>query len=295
MANLRMLSFNSWLIIANVAIFLVQMMGGRGVSRLISNFGHFSTLRMLHAEVWRVVTFQFLHANVMHLVFNMIGLFIFGGLVERHLGFKKYGAFYLVCGICGGLMYMLLNVLGSLGAQWGVTWIPGLIYPTASSRAFVSDVPLVGASAGVFGVIMASARIAPDLPVRMLFPPVEMRLRTLAYVYVGIALVNVLLSGENAGGDAAHIGGAIAGYFFVHNSHMLADFFDILGDSRNPGAKGGKAVRAVRRLAPNAAPDTAEIDRILDNVRDHGLSSLTDREKSTLRKATERQREANGF
>jgi hypothetical protein len=73
--------------------------------------GHFSTyLAVFKLEVWRLVTFQFLHANVTHLLFNMIGLYMFGGMVEQYLGSKRYLAFYLACGICGGLGYLLLNL-----------------------------------------------------------------------------------------------------------------------------------------------------------------------------------------
>jgi membrane associated rhomboid family serine protease len=248
----------------------------------LMEYGHFSTGRgFFGLEVWRFITFQFLHANFLHLFFNMLGLFIFGGLVEQSLGSRRYAAFYLVCGIFGAVAYLLLNSLGN-ATGWR---IPGLLPASIL-------VPLIGASAGVFGVIMAAAYVAPTLVVQLLFPPIPLKLRTLAYAYVAIAVFNLLYGGRNAGGDAAHVGGAIAGFFFIRNAHLLRDFFDIFGDSRKgsrrgrgrPGAGGGGSMFGGR------PPDQAEIDRILGKVASNGLQSLTDKEKRTLREATERQR-----
>lgn len=275
----RALSVNTWLIIINCAVFVIQAFLKRSVVTFPSGFtrimdpfeyyGHFSTGMgfLPNMEVWRLVTFQFLHAGPLHLFLNMFGLWVFGGLVEDYLGAKRYAAFYLVCGICGGLMYLLLNLLGHFGVP-----VPG---------ALVNDIwiPLVGASAGVFGVIVASAYIAPNEVIQLLFPPIPLRLKFFAYGYVAIAMLNLILGGRNAGGDAAHVGGAIAGFFFIRNAHLLHDFFDILGDSR-------KAPRARRRAKVG---DQDEIDRILAKIRQHGLASLTDRERRTLKRDAEAQ------
>src|SRR5947207_11272537 len=83
--------------------------------------------------------------------------------------------------------------------------------------------PLVGASAGVFGVILACAYIAPEAMVQLILPPVPLKLKWFAYGYVVVAAWNLLRGGANAGGDAAHIGGAIAGFFFIRNAHLLRD------------------------------------------------------------------------
>jgi membrane associated rhomboid family serine protease len=89
----------------------------------------------------QLVTFQFLHANTDHLIFNMLGLWFIGGMVESALGRRRYLAFYLVCGISGALMFLFLNLLG-----WGFhLHLPGLLFADPYT-------PLIGASAGVFGV-----------------------------------------------------------------------------------------------------------------------------------------------
>lgn len=326
LGNLRFISINTWIILINVAVFLlnaavltrpaipvymhdVMYSGVQGSGQVVPDplvtrgevgfqqlrdaqtgvpvgqreyrmmppleaFGHFSTTKVIFGlEVWRFITFQFLHASLSHIFFNMFGLWIFGGMVEQYLGSKRYLAFYLMCGLCGGLAYLILNVLG---AGFGLS-LPGVLGGSPST-------PLVGASAGVFGVIVASAYIAPEAIVQLLFPPIPLKLKYLAYAYVGIAVLNLLRSGPNAGGDAAHLGGAIAGYFFIRNAHLLHDFFEVLGPRKS--GRGGRGGR------PEAAARDHEVDRILAKVSAEGIHSLTDREKRVLRQASEGQRMA---
>ncbi len=187
---------------------------------------HFSTQRgFLQVEFWRLIGFQFLHSHqtIAHLLFNMIGLFFFGPMVEQYLGGKRYLAFYLLCGIFGGLMYVLLNLGGLLaGMVFGLSGsIPGLLFNDVYT-------PLIGASAGVFGVLMAGAFLAPSATVLVFFI-LPMRLATLAYVLVAMALLTVFFGGENAGGEAGHLGGAIAGFYLIRHPRHLHGFFDVLG------------------------------------------------------------------
>jgi membrane associated rhomboid family serine protease len=325
----RFISFNSWIIILNIAVFVVDPMLGRWIAPVLvdqrtsrdvqlppardraavippkippvgqsmqvplinvntreqigvgtimtmtplQRLGHFSTARgfVPGMEVWRLITFQFLHANMMHLILNMFGLWVFGGMVEQYLGFKRYAAFYLICGIAGGVSYLLLNFLGSM---LGLS-LPGVLVESPLT-------PLVGASAGVFGVIMACAFIAPNAIVLVYLLP--LKLKIMAYGYVLIAGFNLLRGGANAGGDAAHIGGAIAGFFFIRNAHLLRDFFDILGNSRKP-------------RPPRIEPDEAEVNRILEKSRTQGLGALSPQEKAILRRSTGRRArgEASGI
>jgi len=260
---------------------------------VLTGYGHFSTRKAFaELEVWRLVTFQFLHADLLHLGFNMLGLWMFGRMVEEHLGRSKYLAFYLMCGVCGGLMYLVLNGLGWLAIQFNLPRLPFLLFNRTTT-------PLVGASAGVFGVIMAAAYIAPNLRVQLLLPPIPMKLRTMAYFYVGLAIFIVLTGGRNAGGEAAHIGGAIGGFFFIRRSHLLRDFFgeftmfsrkDRAGRIVRPG--GAPAARAAPPRRPDDEELNREVDAILDKVAREGIGSLTEKEKAILRRATDLQRRA---
>lgn len=242
-------------------------------------YGHFSTDRILRMEVWRFITFQFLHANIWHLFFNMLGLYVFGPIVERYLGGQRYLAFYLVTGIFGGLMYLVLNLLGIIANSFGISAVPGLLF-------HLTTVPLVGASAGVFGVIMACAKVEPDTMVQLIFPPISLRMRTFAYGFVGFAMINLLMGAKNAGGEAAHLGGAIAGYFFIRNIHLLKDFFDVFGDSRRTPKKEGWGWLK----GGSGGATRAEVDKILDKVRVSGVGSLTEKERRVLAADTDRLR-----
>lgn len=272
LVGLRFLSFNTWLIIINAGIFLLAP------RQLSLQYGHFSTLEAFtHFEVWRLVTFQFLHLNQSHVFFNMFGLFVFGGIVEQHLGSKRYVAFYLMCGIGGGLMYLLLNFCEAILH----IPIPGNFTDPAT--------PLIGASAGVFGVIMACAYISPTSQI-LLFFVLPLKMKTLAYGYVAISAYSLLTGSQNAGGEAAHLGGALAGFYFIRNSHLLRDFFDVMGDSRRP-PKRRKPSRAKKRPKFGARPPNQdEVDRILDKVHSKGVHSLSESEKKTLKKASDTSR-----
>ncbi len=290
-------SINTWLIVINIAIFVAQQLRmvpiisgtqvleifGRNSIDALTFYGHFSSAEAfffkssgttyLNLEVWRLLTFQFLHdqSSIWHVGLNMFGLYIFGGMVEQYLGRRRYLAFYMICGICGGLTYLILNGLGVMGLS-----IPGVLNNDPRT-------PLVGASAGVFGVILACAYIAPNARIMLIFPPIPLPLKVFAYGYVGVAVFNLLVGGNNAGGDAAHIGGAIAGAFFIRNSHLLRDFFNVRGpDQRPPGRRVPKKKQSRK--------DT-EIDRILEKVNTQGLQSLSEKEKRLLRKETEQRRD----
>jgi len=258
--------------------------------RVDQAYGHFSTGKgFMEFEVWRVLTFQFLHANMTHLLFNMLGLFMFGGLVEQALGKKRYAAFYLVCGIAGALMYLFLNFTGNILLLTGIK-IPGLLFDDLYT-------PLVGASAGIFGVLLAAAFLAPN-EIVMVFFVLPMKLKHAVYAFVAIALGSLIWGTSNAGGEAAHIGGALAGAFFIRRTYLLRDFFDVLGPRKSAGGK-PKPPRGynpkLKYVAPEDAPagsrgtaaatptaEAAEVDRILRKLSTEGRAGLTEKELATL-------------
>ena len=253
-------------------------------------YGYFSTATALLQldefwglrgfEVWRFISFQFLHANFTHLLFNMIGLYFFGSLVEQYLGGKRYLAFYLLCGMAGAASYLLLNFTG-----WTVLQLTGKEFPVLLMND--PGTPLVGASAGVFGVVIASAFLVPNARV-LLFFVIPMRLSTLAYGMVGIALLRVVLGVDNAGGEAAHIGGALAGFWLIRHPQVLHGFFDFLG-RYDPTSRSGAAYRAGKVLGSGGGVVAdVEIDRILSKIHENGLQSLTSKEKKILREASRR-------
>ncbi len=246
--------------------------------------GHFSTSKgFFGLQVWRFVTFQFLHADINHLLFNMIGLWFFGPIVENYLRSpRRFLAFYLLCGIFGALLYLMLNLLGTLiPAQ-----LPLLLIQEPS-------VPLIGASAGVFGVLMACARVAGNA-VMLLFFILPLKISTGAYLLFGVAVLNLFMGGSNAGGDAAHIGGALAGLYFITHPGQLHTFFDVLKNRSPSMPRRAKPVPQASQRAkwrPKAIKTTDEqIDAILDKVSKEGVHSLSEREKKLLEQASRERR-----
>jgi membrane associated rhomboid family serine protease len=222
--NLRMFSVTTWLIIINVVVYVLNILcqklgywflihlppvdiNGILVQRepvafpWIDGIGHFSVATaIMHGQIWRFITFQFLHANTTHILFNMIALFFFGPLVESYLGGRRYLVFYLLCGMAGAVTYVILWMLHILISN---PWVP-----------------LVGASAGIFGVLIAGAMIAPDATV-LIWGVIPMRLRTMALVLLAIAAYTVIFQGNNAGGEAAHLGGAALGFLLIRYPKLL--------------------------------------------------------------------------
>src|SRR5579859_1098867 len=175
-------SATRWLITINVAIFIIDALTfGR-----LSPWGAFSVDGAIyHLQLWRFVTFQFLHADPWHIFFNMITLYYFGPILERSLHRRAFTVFYLVSGLSGAAVYMLLWRLNLLNAG--------------------PDSMLIGASASVLGVMAGATTLAPHMTVNLWFPPVQIRLITLLWIFLGIAFLTVWTRGPNAGGEAAHL------------------------------------------------------------------------------------------
>ncbi|GAB4555709.1 MAG: hypothetical protein Tsb0013_18510 [Phycisphaerales bacterium] len=248
------------------------------------SLGYFSTIKITELEVWRFVTFQFLHANGGHLFMNMLGLFFFGPIAERYLGSRRlFLAFYLLCGIAGAFLYLLLNLAG---------WLLPVKLPLVLANQ--PWVPLVGASAGVFGVLWAAAFLR-GRDIMLVFGIIPVEIRIGVFIFTAIAFINLLTGGNNAGGDAAHLGGALAGAYFIRKPHLLLNFFDeFMGTSaRHPAFDGGK--RGGRRpgggsgrSVPKASARDRKMNAILDKIRDSGMGSLTKREREFLEREQRR-------
>lgn len=182
---------------------------------IYGSFSYFSAV--MQGEWWRFLTYQFVHANLGHLVFNMWALYFFGPAVERVFGAKKFLLFYLLCGISGAVFSTALaqyDIYSTLASAPAAAPLCNMLAQLSGYEAPVSPwmmVPLVGASASIYGVLIATAFLYPDVCVQLLFPPVVLKLRTFALGVIAFAVFIVFFNLSNAGGEAGHLGGIIMG------------------------------------------------------------------------------------
>jgi membrane associated rhomboid family serine protease len=225
-----------------------------------------------HLELWRWVTYQFVDADIFRMAFNMLGLYFFGPLMEQWWGRRRYLAFYLLCGMSGAILFSLFSLM------------PGTIFNPQGGA-------LLGSSGSIFGILVGCAVLFPKMPVMLLIPPIPMTMRTMALVFLGIAVASVLLLSGDAGGQAAHLSGAALGFLLVRQPWLLgfADHMS-LGFVRRM-RQGVRRKRGEMRIR-KTEDEQAEVDRILEKVRAHGLHSLSRGEKRCLHRATERQRQS---
>ncbi len=229
------LSVTNSLIIINVVVFILGMVvrqpsllglpipGSSNMESFAMVLGCYSWFTcFMEGELWRLISYQFVHASVGHILFNMWALYFFGPLVESIMGGKRFLAFYLVCGVAGALFSSLLaglnlytalpdtpQIFAEVNQIAALVGYEGLVYPWQM-------VPLIGASAAVYGVMVATAFMYPHAPISLIFPPITMTMRTFALAIIVIASAAILFDLNNAGGEAGHLGGIIMGALIMY-------------------------------------------------------------------------------
>ena len=248
-----------WLLIINIAVFLLTFLIPPVGALIFHWFSVYPATLGMSLQLWRQITYQFIHADLGHVFWNMFILFFFGPMLERLWGGKKFLTFYLVCGAMGGLLYPMLAIVGWLDVAY-----------------------LVGASGSILGMLAAGAILFPNTMVLVFFVfPVRLVFVTL--ILAGISIITLLRPDQfsNAGGEAAHLGGMAAGAIYVFFKGRLPKF----KLKTRPG-RWEKQMAEKRDLQ-------LELDRILQKVHDTGIHSLTRSEKKILQKATEAQQRQN--
>ena len=164
----------------------------------------------------------------------------------------------------------------------------------AGAFGYTADTRLVGASAGVFGLVVGVAVIAPSLRVRVLFPPVEMSMRQMALVLLGLAVLMILTNlNDNAGGEAGHLGGLMVGYLLMRRPALLN-----WAGGRRPEVEivvprtSAKYGAILRPGAGPVTPGMAEVDRVLDKISKQGFQALTAAERAVLEEASRQPRDS---
>lgn len=269
------------LIFLNVGIWLTVKLVGFVLTLLaIDGQGWLGYLEMpaacdtlLHRP-WTVLTYMFLHTEFFHLFFNMLCLYWFGQLFLGYFSQKQLVGVYILGGLAGALAYFgAYNLLPYFAGKVGGSY-------------------LLGASASIMGIILAIAVAEPNYPIR-LFLIGEIRMKYVAAITVLISVFGV--TGGNAGGELAHLGGALMGFLYARmwrKGHDLAwpinRLFDLCANlfgrrrSKPRKAKFGQRPKTDAEYNQTKVRDDAEIDRILDKIKRSGYQSLTERERETL-------------
>jgi membrane associated rhomboid family serine protease len=185
-----------WIIILNVGAFLVTTF----LPELIGYFGLTPRLVVTRGWIWQLATYMFLHAGALHLLFNMLGIWMFGVELERRWGTQFFIRYYAVSGIGGGLTFLLISLLPF----------------AAVAPTYVT--PAVGASGALFGLLLAFAIYYPERPILLLLVWVPAKIFVM--IYGGLALLNTFQPSRGVA-DAAHLGGMIFGYLYLKGGSGL--------------------------------------------------------------------------
>lgn len=189
------------LLLTNLAVFALQLAGGDEL--LVTYFGLWpigsSAAGVPGFGPWQLVTYAFLHDShtVFHILFNMLALVMFGPDIERVWGRSRFLTYYFTCVISAGLTQLL------------ATWWSGAYTPT------------IGASGGIFGLLLAFGMIYPQRRILLIFPPIPMP----AWVFVTLyGVLELVLGVTGAAGDVAHfahLGGMLGGYLLIRFGRPL--------------------------------------------------------------------------
>lgn len=272
-------------IYANIGIFLI--LAFTNILFRLFNLPEASFVRYLEfpaqitsavKQPWSLLTYMFLHANILHLLFNMLWLYWFGRLFLYSYSARHFQGLYLLGGIVGGILYLLAYN----------------VFPYF--HPMLEHSMLLGASASVLAIVIATAINNPEYPLQFLFIG-AIRLK---YVAIIVVLMDLLLiTSNNSGGHIAHIGGALAGWWFAigikRGSYDATAWINIAIDSIgkwfNPRAKSAKPRMKVHygnkrskdyEYNARQKAQSDEIDRILDKIRQTGYEGLSSEEKKTL-------------
>lgn len=282
------------IIFVNISVFLVLVLSKviftlSGYSNIFNTFTNKISLPASFYsfifQPWSIFTYFFSHIDFFHILFNMLFLYWFGGLVHEYLGNRRFINIYILGGIVGGLLYMTAyNLIPYFSPIINSSW-------------------MLGASGATYAIVFAAATLLPDYTFMLLFlGPVRIKYIALFYLVVSIAST----VGSNAGGNIAHLGGALIGYLFIIQLRKGVDLgapFNAVFDfvrSLFVEIPAKPQMKVTHRSYTNAgyskatqftaddAPDESEVDELLDKISKSGYESLTKDEKLRLFKASQK-------
>lgn len=259
------------LIIVNAGIFLLQYM-----SPILTYYMAFVPAEIL-LRPWTIISYMFAHGGFWHLFWNMLGLFFFGPPLESRWGSREFLKFYFICGMGGAALSFL----------------------------FAFNAPIIGASAAVYGVMLAFAMNWPDAPI-YIWGILPIKAKFLVAVLAVFSIMSMVGEGGGNIAHAAHLGGFAAAFLYLKfsgpggafsgmrkmvNRQKLKVVSTDREQPKTPAARTGPPSGAARRRALGEEDKLLdELDRVLEKISTQGMSSLTPQERKLLDEVSRRYR-----
>ena len=269
------------LLYLNVSVFItytIIWVPYHEIETTINYLAFSSKTEVLIYKPWTFLSYMFIHTDPLHIFSNMIFLYFGSKLFLKYFNSKQLIITYILGGICGAILFKLLfNAFPE--------------YPT-----FNPDKPLVGASAGVFAIMIAASTYKPNHLIYLPFIG-NIKLKYIAWSAIILFYIGIGKS-DNPGGHIAHFGGAIFGYLYIkqlqRENNLSTYFFNIFKKLKSRFKTKSKLIKAHKRsksdyeFNADKAKKQKEIDKILEKIANSGYDSLSKKEKTTLFNASKK-------
>ena len=285
------------LIINFLAFVSMLVLNQMGVANLNSLFGlHFFMAQDFH--LYQLVTYMFMHGGWEHIILNMFMLWMFGAVMERVWGPRRFIFYYIFCGIGAGLMQEI--------AQFVYVWLFGFSQPVGFFEAFtamrqnaleLNGLTTVGASGAIYSLLLAFGMMFPEEKMFIIPIPVPIKAKWMVMGSIAIELFSAMASPGDQVAHVAHLGGMIFGFFLIrywqrhpYGGYGMQGGMQMFNNMRTRWEQ--RHTRQKNDRWQDNNPDwnynarkqatQEEVDRILDKIRKSGYDSLTKDEKKTL-------------
>ena len=290
------------LLVVNVLAFIATFVLERSGIDLTRLFGlHFFLASEFH--IYQFITYMFLHGGFTHILFNMFALWMFGSVIERVWGPKKFLFYYIVCGVGAGFIQELVQY-----ANYSMEGLAAYQYVSAGGvqmtiDAYINMWTTIGASGAVYGILLAFGMIFPNERLFIIPFPFPIKAKWLILGYIAIELFSAMSGPGDGIAHMAHLGGMLFGFLLIRYWQKHPDSSQRYGRSRgqaffdqmlNRYAEHQKQKTHMRAEQTNSRRETdeeynarqrknqEEVDAILDKIRKSGYDSLTKEEKKKL-------------
>lgn len=246
------------LLIANGGVFLLQLATKRA---LIDLFGLTPAAVIHQLALYQLVTYMFLHGGFFHIAINMFILWMFGVAIEQSWGTRRFLFYYFLTGVAGGVFTVAIH--------------PNSIVPT------------VGASGGIYGLLVAYAVMFPNQTMYLYFL-IPMKVKYAVILFVGLEFLASLSVTSDGVGHLAHLGGAVVGFVYLKLDWRARRFFHRMSPSRLIETL--RYRRKMSKLQHNqlhAEEIMRRVDQILDRINEVGIENISEEERRFLGSASD--------